>query len=319
MTNSVRSFFGSNPHRRGNFFAVDKEHWTKVSDLAIRQNDAGLQVAYLILAAFTGRDNLHTKASVNAIEKRTSLSRAEARVAIETLEHHNLIANRKTKELPLYMLGPKDLDPNANAHWLPNALVEVPEGQASPVDRILKNSNAGLMDLLVRLYAYIDHEKDGYIPKGVICRTYSQLSIGKTEHAELLAFVPETLDFELREPFGRISSEATVEKYIDLLSKLDLIDWKVWLYSEGLEIGSHQEASDQVCLLCPLEQAGDVLKSVQEVEGLGIPEGGFHVAVPIDNPKLQAKGLMRLRYLPETAPVVEMRNKAGRQGISRAA
>ena len=65
---------------RGDFFAVDRAAWWRVVELGLNPS-----VAYLVLARFTNRANRVSHASVQAIEKHTSISRGRARKAIDVL------------------------------------------------------------------------------------------------------------------------------------------------------------------------------------------------------------------------------------------
>ena len=78
---------------RGEFFAVDKQSWVKACELGMPP-----AVAYLVLANGTGRDNLRTSWSTNAIERYTGIGRKRAKTAIDTLINANLL--RRVQEGP---------------------------------------------------------------------------------------------------------------------------------------------------------------------------------------------------------------------------
>jgi hypothetical protein len=134
-----------------------------------------------------------------------------------------------------------------------------------------------------------------------------------------LTFSPGGLDFELSGLFSRIATESTVAKYIDRLWLLGLIEWKACLFSNGEEIWSLQETDERLCLLGSEHKAREVIRTVKDMELLDLPKGGFLVVVPMGGPDLTAYGLMRPTYLPQTAPVVEMRRKASKEEETRAA
>ena len=85
---------------RGEFFAIDARTWARVC--ALGMNPA---VAYLVLARFSGRDNVHTGASVNAIEGHTSIARNRAREALQQLITAGLVRQTHGGTKPRYELA----------------------------------------------------------------------------------------------------------------------------------------------------------------------------------------------------------------------
>lgn len=99
----------------GEFFAIDARTWAQVC--ALGMNPA---VAYLVLACFSGRDNTHTNASVNAIEKHTGIARTRARDALQQLIDANLVRQTHGGTKPRYELA---------------AFAELPGAMPSPAER----------------------------------------------------------------------------------------------------------------------------------------------------------------------------------------
>lgn len=85
----------------GDFFAIDHRLWPKVCGLGLNA-----AVAYLILARGTGGDNRTTSWSVNAIEKRTNISRAAANKAVLALRLSGLIDKGGKPRRPQYFIEP---------------------------------------------------------------------------------------------------------------------------------------------------------------------------------------------------------------------
>lgn len=85
----------------GEFFALDYDAWPAVCGLG--QNAA---VAYVVLARFTMRDNTHTAASVQAIEKYTGMARIRAQEAINALINARLVERvpESPRTRPRYIL-----------------------------------------------------------------------------------------------------------------------------------------------------------------------------------------------------------------------
>ncbi|MDU0343172.1 hypothetical protein [Bosea rubneri] len=97
---------------RGDFFAIDHRLWPKVCGLGLNA-----AVAYLVLARGTGGDNRTTSWSVNAIEKRTNISRAAANKAVLTLQVAGLIDKGGKPRRPQYFIEPLSragADPNSD-------------------------------------------------------------------------------------------------------------------------------------------------------------------------------------------------------------
>jgi hypothetical protein len=85
----------------GNIFAVDRRAWAKVCDIGLNA-----AVAYLMLARGSGGDQRTVWWSVNALEKRTGISRPNAKKAIETLKQHGLVRQIKAGTKPQYYIVP---------------------------------------------------------------------------------------------------------------------------------------------------------------------------------------------------------------------
>lgn len=93
----------SEPKRRGigEFFAVDYGAWPAVCELGLNA-----ATAYVVLARFSGRDNTHTAASVQAIEAHTGMARERAKEAIATLIKARLVelVPESPRTRPRYLL-----------------------------------------------------------------------------------------------------------------------------------------------------------------------------------------------------------------------
>ena len=83
--------------QRGNFFAVEKRCFEKARELGLNEG-----LAYLVLACFSGPDNLTTSASVNAVEKYAGISRSRASEALTSLVSARLIKKLRGGKKPKY-------------------------------------------------------------------------------------------------------------------------------------------------------------------------------------------------------------------------
>lgn len=84
--------------QRGNFFAIEKRCFEKARGLGLNEG-----LAYLVLACFSGPDNLTTSASVNAVEKYAGISRSRASDALSALISARLIKKLKSGKKPRYV------------------------------------------------------------------------------------------------------------------------------------------------------------------------------------------------------------------------
>ena len=142
---------------RGHFFAVDARTWGHVCAQGMAP-----ACAYLVLARFSGGDNATTKASVQAIEKHTAISRRHARAALDALVAAKAIEQSTTpRGFPLYKLRAwREVSPTPVAEsdapqwvWLPNQLVTgTTAGEVPPVERVRQTGDVGALRLLVDLY-----------------------------------------------------------------------------------------------------------------------------------------------------------------------
>lgn len=94
---------GGGKGESGEFFKIDRTIWHRVCALGL--NPA---VAYFVLARGTGGDNRTTSWSVNAIEKWTSISRAQAAKAIKDLIAAGFVRQIKGGTWPQYSLMAAD-------------------------------------------------------------------------------------------------------------------------------------------------------------------------------------------------------------------
>lgn len=86
---------------RGNFFAVDKRTVERLARQGINT-----VVAYLTIAAGTGRDNITSSWSANAVHTYTSMSRKKAGTACEFLLKNGYLRDCAEKSRPRYKLVP---------------------------------------------------------------------------------------------------------------------------------------------------------------------------------------------------------------------
>lgn len=83
--------------KRGNFFVIEQEMFHKACALGLRP-----AVAFLVLARYTGRTGVTSRASSNAIEKYTGIGRGAARDAIAALESAGIVRRSGSRTRPIH-------------------------------------------------------------------------------------------------------------------------------------------------------------------------------------------------------------------------
>jgi hypothetical protein len=96
---------------QGQFFQVDQRIWHYLCDVGMNA-----AVVYLVFARFSARDNATTKASVNAIEKYTGISRGRAKKTINILIEKGVVRQDAGGTKPKYYLRPAHDIARLNVH-----------------------------------------------------------------------------------------------------------------------------------------------------------------------------------------------------------
>lgn len=215
---------------RGEFFAIDRNSWAKVCELGM--NPA---VAYLVLACFSGRTNSTSKASTNAVEKYTGISRSRGKTAIQSLVKNGKISSVGTESKPLYNLL---LPEKQELIWVPNAIVTGATDETPPVERLRQTQDVMALRLFVDLYYGQNLVEDGGIRRSIISMKYNRTPVHKCMEYSVWAFRYEqcwvTWD-ELTKPHkpkhpttganGEPNYGVDIFRRLGRLQKLGLIEW----------------------------------------------------------------------------------------------
>ena len=180
---------------RGDFFAVDSRVWPVVCSLGLNA-----AVAYLILARGTLRDQRTTSWSVDAIERRTRISRAKAKEAIARLLTEGVAD--KVRPRPVYRLKAADEVTGCKGAlealqkpawtWLPNALIDGAAGEDPPVELLRQAQEINALRLLVSLYEAQDLVSFGGLHWRQIRLTFEGKELGRPDGWRVLRFTPTT-------------------------------------------------------------------------------------------------------------------------------
>lgn len=141
--------------KRGGFFVIEQRPFHAACALGMRP-----AVALLVMASFSDRAGTLTRASANAIEKRTEIGRKAAHDAIDELERAGLVRQVGTRARPRYTIA-READ-------LPDPRGALTEKHASALARAIKGekltrSDSSLLSVMER-GGWVRYRGDGYEP-----------------------------------------------------------------------------------------------------------------------------------------------------------
>lgn len=317
---------------RGHFFAVDARTWGHVCAQGMAP-----ACAYLVLARFSGGDNATTKASVQAIEKHTAISRRHARAALDALVAAKAIEQSSTpRGFPLYKLRAwHDVSSTRVAEsdapqriWLPNELVTgTTAGEVPPVERVRQTGDVNALRLLVDLYNVHDLTGDGGIAANVLWWPYTREHITTFGPCAAWAFTtgpcPSTstsgphvephVTSSLVHRRGQMPERkrdftAFWDRFA-VLERLGLLHWYANVYDnpDGGEVVYPLGSAN--CRDAPLTQiearlylaAQSAAGAVAERAGVELPKADAYAVVPAHMGNVGVRAVARLRYRPKTS------------------
>lgn len=313
----------------GEFFALDRDAWPAVCGQGLNA-----AVAYVVLARFSGRDNVHTSASVQAIEGYTGMGRERAREAIKALIDARLVdlVPESPRTRPRYILRPcRDVwndttaarakrlpTPSAerNLAWLPNAFVTGAASEVPPLKRLRETGNVEPLRLVVELYAAHHLNDDGGVSTRVVWQPWERHLIAETEHYRVLGFTrpqgkngPITGMFNDKSRAWRECTDAW--KSMGTIAALGLVEVVTTVFDgpEGepvypVAFEPMTEAPDAKAIrACGLwaKEAAEVWGGERVLEWCGEHQGEHHVLMlPRHVAEASLRGVYRLRYRPRT-------------------
>ena len=145
------------------FFSIGKPQWDAVCTLGL--NPA---VAYLVLARGTGRDNITTRWSAEAVRVHAGIAWLRAKAAVELLDRNSELVSAITRkgDKPTRKLAiPKDVEDRL---WLPNALVTGAGNEMPPVAKLRQSQNLEHLQAFIELYGIQDLAGDGGLPRSLM-------------------------------------------------------------------------------------------------------------------------------------------------------
>lgn len=284
----------------GGFFAVGKSQWTKACKLGL--NPA---VAFLVLARGTGRDNVTTRWSANAVEHHASMSWRRANDAISELVRAKLVTSTtNVSKTPLRKLTfPENVE---QALWLPNTLIDGVGRKSSSVARLRQTQSVEYLQAFIELYGLHDLTGDGGLPRTLIRASFTRTHICDTGQFKVYGFDRDRRTCRSSGPLSRFADKKVGD------------EWASWHFLIALEnMGLLETAdylaegdSDEAELIHPL--SGDVdscaLADAAAQAVLNLPDWVSHrseshdYVIPVirDIPAPAVVGVSRLTFRPHT-------------------
>ncbi len=302
----------------GSFFAVNRRTWARICD-SLEMNEA---VAYLVLACGTGRDNLTTSWSSQALHKYTGIAWERGKAAIERLRHAGFIkfAESHTQQRPRYELvphkgaiGENEAD---NSIWLPNSIVTgTPSGEIPPVHQLRSTGDAWTLRLLVDLYHAQNLRDDGGISPQILRENYAKKRINERSIYLIWGFKSAGQTLSWKGPFAahqkrtKKAEEHPVWDSVRLLNKMGLLTFVPHLYENSsaqaepihaLGIGAKGEEPIETQIGEAADAAARAMCQEWAIEQA--EDDGFKYFCPVSQSKPDAQliGVARLLYRPRT-------------------
>lgn len=282
----------------GGFFAIGTEQWTAACRLGLNA-----AVTFLVLARGTGRDNITTRWSAEAVMQRSGIAWRRAKEAIGELERSKLLNITKDagkRHAPTYKLAfPHDAD---TLLWLPNTLVDGVGGVPSPVARLRQTQNVDYLQAFVELYGLHDLTGDGGLPRKLIWTPFISEHICDVGQFKVHGFTrKDSSSCNAIGPLARFHGD--VWAFLKVLQNMSLLETVHYL-AEG-------ESSDAE-LLHPLTGDADALavEAAAHAAMEGLPEwamqrlesASYDYVLPVirDIPAPAVVGVYRLTFRPRT-------------------
>jgi hypothetical protein len=277
---------------------------------------SNMTAAYLVLACFSQRDNQTTNASVNAIERYTSISRGRAKETLARLCEAGFVRQLKGGSYPQYLLS-KTPSTNAELIWLPNTIVTGAGNETPPIERIRETHDPLLFRLFVDLYHEQNLAEDGGVRRDLLWETYSRQKIGEFGQYTIWGFNKGGQYIRLGTLFDphKEVTEGNPKSRGDpafsrlaTLTALGLLEWLPVVFDANPEENPEAESrfpigkggSDELH-----DRVGAAVDSaaIAMLAKLGLSTYGYDYAVPLPRHLRWATlfGVARLRYRARTA------------------
>lgn len=142
-------------------FIVGWDQLTQACDISLNAASA-----LLIMARGSGRDNVTTSWSCNAIAEYAGITRKRATDAVQLLIDGKLVEQTKGGSKPQYKLSLPDCEDSYI--FLPNSIIDGVGGEVPPVKRLRQMLDVKLLKLFIQLYALHDLDNEGGLPGDIV-------------------------------------------------------------------------------------------------------------------------------------------------------
>lgn len=287
------------------FFAVGRQTFISACGLGI--NPA---CAFLVMACGTGKDNVSTRWSAEAVGNHAGMRWSAAKEAIEALCSAELVTKGGKPARPSYKLKKE-----GELIWLPRALVEGAANELVPLVKLRQTQDHMALRLLVELYTAQNLREDGGVSTKTVYQAFERRKAGQQGAYTVWDFTSgsiyvvwsEAVKAHRREVLTaeekKEGKNAGVDFFrrLDTLKALGLIEWVPYLYEGEDGEPIHPVAWNGL----PMEKE---LYKAATAAGIRMLTGGQNdhlegIVVPVPNHIAEAAmiGIARLKYRPHTA------------------
>jgi hypothetical protein len=287
------------------FFAVGRQTFISACGLGI--NPA---CAFLVMACGTGKDNVSTRWSAEAVGNHAGMRWSAAKEAIEALCSAELVTKGGKPARPSYKLKKE-----GELIWLPSALVEGAANEVPPIVKMRQTQDPMTVRLLVELYLSQNLREDGGISTKTVYAKHERRQAGNYgsyivwdfgHDGEMSVWWTDVTTPHMREVPTAEEKKANKNKGVDFfrrfctLQALGLVEWVPYLFDGPKGEPIHALAWNGLDVEKDLYKAATAAAArilgghALDLEGYGVPVQK-HIA------EVAMVGVARLKYRPHTA------------------
>jgi len=304
----------------GGFFTIDRSTWAKLCE----PGSMNAPVAYLVLAAGTGRDNKTTCWSTQAVSCYAGMGIERAKAAIEQLVQDRFVMRPEgfAKAKPQYQLLPfkgnrRKQAQTDNLIWLPNSIVTgTNKGEDSPVRRLRSTGDIWALRLFVDLYSAQNLRDDGGIDPRMVREQFERRLVAEQGIYSVWGFRPGTGSHWWSGPFNAhktrqkrsADSEPPCWDSLKLLEKMGLLYFVPHLFENDSQEAQPIHAygigrSGEEPMERQIGDAADEAARAIAIWRIEAERDGSEYFCPVVRtyPNVQMAGVARLRYRPHTS------------------
>ena len=289
------------------FFAVGRDTFIKAC--AKGMNPAA---AFLIIACGTGKDNITSRWSAEAVRNYAGVRWQSASEAIKELIAERLVEvklAKTAKSKPTYKMQCE-----GDRIWLPRSIVEGAAGEQSPIARIRQTSDVMVLRMFIELYGQQNLREDGGIRRDLLEWKFERKLLGQCGAYVVWGFhspgawvawnqttKPHWLELSAADKAAGKSPGRTFFNRFQLLQKLGLVQCVPYLFDgpkgEPIHSITLSGESVEIELAEACDEAARSLLTEGQVQHI---DCDFITPVLAHIEQAQLFGIARLRYRPHT-------------------